>query len=119
MNLADQHRKNRADLVATRTTEAGKLATLKVERAAIDGERKAVEADLGPVRYLATLLGSTDEQTIRYFILIVALLLDPAAVLLLLAADASTLRQPRNLIESNAFRKRVPNTPCRENACQA
>jgi hypothetical protein len=25
----------------------------------------------------------------------------------------------RNLIGSNAFRKRVPSTPCRENACQA
>jgi hypothetical protein len=36
--------------------------------------------------YLATLLGSTDEQTMRWFILVVALLLDPAAVLLLLAA---------------------------------
>ena len=46
----------------------------------------AVEADLGPVRYLATLLGLTDEQTMRWFILVVALLLDPAAVLLLLAA---------------------------------
>ena len=57
-----------------------------MEKAAVDGERKAVEADLGPVRYLATLLGSTDEATMRYFILIVALLLDPAAVLLLLAA---------------------------------
>jgi len=52
----------------------------------VGGERKAVEADLGPVRYLATLLGSTDEATMRWFILIVALLLDPAAVLLLLAA---------------------------------
>ena len=59
-----------------------------MEKAAVDGERKAVEADLGPVRYLATLLGSTDEATMRYFILIVALLLDPAAVLLLLAATA-------------------------------
>ena len=48
--------------------------------------RFAVEADLGPVRYLATLLGSTDEQTMRWFILVVAPLLDPAAVLLLLAA---------------------------------
>ena len=53
----------------------------------MDGERKAVEADLGPVRYLATLLGSTDEATMRYFILVVALLLDPAAVLLLLATS--------------------------------
>jgi hypothetical protein len=51
----------------------------------VDGERKAVEADLGPVRYLATLIGAT-EQTMRYFILIAALLLDPAAVLSLLAA---------------------------------
>jgi hypothetical protein len=32
------------------------------------------------------LLGSTDEATMRWFILAVALLLDPAAVLLLLAA---------------------------------
>jgi hypothetical protein len=38
------------------------------------------------VRYLATLLGSTDEATMRYFILVVGLLLDPAAVLLLLVA---------------------------------
>ena len=30
---------------------------------------KAVEADLGPVRYFATLIGSTDEQTLRWFIL--------------------------------------------------
>ena len=35
---------------------------------------------------VATLLGSTDEATMRYFILIVALLLDQAAVLLPLAA---------------------------------
>ena len=35
---------------------------------------------------MAILIGSTDEQTIRWFILMVALLLDPAAVLLLLAS---------------------------------
>jgi hypothetical protein len=58
----------------------------------VDGERKAVEADLGPVRYLATLLGSTDEQTMRWFILVVALLLDPAAVLLLRVATHSRRR---------------------------
>ena len=86
MVLADAQRKNRAELITARTAEAGKLADLKVQKAAVDGGRQAVEADLGPVRYLATLLGSTDEQTMRYFILIVALLLDPAAVLLLLAA---------------------------------
>jgi hypothetical protein len=39
-----------------------------------------------PVRYLATLLGATDEHTMRWFILVVALLLDPTAMVLLLAA---------------------------------
>jgi hypothetical protein len=38
------------------------------------------------VKYLATLLGQADEVVLRWFILLVALLLDPAAVPLLLAA---------------------------------
>ena len=47
------------------------------------------EADLGPVKYLATLIGAGDQDTLRWFILVVALLLDPAAVLLLLAAASA------------------------------
>jgi hypothetical protein len=86
MALADQQRKTRGELVAQRTSEAETLATLQVEKAAVDGERRKVEADLGPIKYLATLLGAGDQDVLRYFILVVALLLDPAAVLLLLAA---------------------------------
>jgi hypothetical protein len=76
----------RDKLVQHREAAESALTDLRIEKAKVDGERKAVEADLGPVRYLATLIGSTDEQTMRWFILVVALLLDPAAVLLLLAA---------------------------------
>jgi hypothetical protein len=61
------------------------LQVLQVEKAGIEGQRKVAEADLGPVRYLATLLGAGDEDVLRYFILVVALMLDPTAVLLLLA----------------------------------
>jgi hypothetical protein len=76
-------------LAGKRITEAKTLANLQVEKASIDGERRKVEADLGPVRYLATLLGAGDQDVLRYFILVVALLLDPAAVLLLLAAASA------------------------------
>jgi hypothetical protein len=86
MALADSQRKTRTELVAQRTSEARTLASLQVEKASVDGERRKVEADLGPVRYLATLLGAGDQDVLRWFILIVAVLLDPAAVLLLLAA---------------------------------
>jgi hypothetical protein len=83
---AEDQRRNRAELAATRLRETKARADLKVEKAMVDDERQRAEADLGPVRYLATLLGSTDEASMRLLILVVALLLDPAAVLPLLAA---------------------------------
>jgi len=67
------------------TVEAKAFADLKIEKAALEGERRTIEA-LGPVKYLATLIGVEDEAVLRWFILVVAILLDPAAVLLLLAA---------------------------------
>jgi hypothetical protein len=66
-----------------------RLADLKVEKAAVEGERRTVEADLGPLRYLAMLIGADDDDVLQYFILVVALLLDPATVLLLLAAASA------------------------------
>jgi hypothetical protein len=88
LRAADDERRQakRASLANKLTVEAKALAELKVEKASVEGQRKVVEADLGPVRYLATLLGAGDQDVLRYFILVVALLLDPAAVLLLLAA---------------------------------
>jgi hypothetical protein len=86
MQLAADQRRNRAELAAQRDQANKALADLKIEKATVDGDRKVAEADLGPVRYLATLLGAGDQDVLRWFILVIALLLDPAAVLLLLAA---------------------------------
>ncbi len=86
MALADQQRKIRGELVAQRTSEARTLASLQIEKAKMEGDRKTVEADLGPVRYLATLLGAGDRDVLRWFTLVVALLLDPAPAALLLPA---------------------------------
>jgi hypothetical protein len=83
----DERRQAKRNSLADKlTVEAKALADLKIEKAAVEGERRMVEADLGPVKYLATLIGAADEAVLRWFILVVALLLDPAAVLLLLAA---------------------------------
>jgi hypothetical protein len=86
MALADQQRKTRAELAAERIREGKALAALQVEKASVDGERRKVEADLGPVKFLAILLGAGDQDVLRWFTLVVAILLDPAAVLLLVAA---------------------------------
>src|SRR6266853_2243800 len=88
LRAADDERRQakRTSLADKLTLEAKVLADLKTEKAAVEGERKVAEADLGPVRYLATLFGAGDQDVLRWFILVIALLLDPAAVLLLLAA---------------------------------
>jgi hypothetical protein len=58
-------------------------------RGPAQGGRSRPRADLGPVRYLATLLGADSETALRWFVLVVALLLDPSAVLLRLAASSA------------------------------
>jgi hypothetical protein len=86
MALAADQRKVRDQLSGQRAAVARILAELKTERAAVDGQRKVVEAELGPVRFMAALIGVDSELAMRYFILAVSCLLDPAAVLLLLCA---------------------------------
>ena len=86
MALVDRERKARSDLTAERIREGKALATLPVEKAFVEGERRKVEADLGLVRYLATLLGAGDQDVLRWFILVISCLVDPAAIVLLFAA---------------------------------
>ncbi|HEY2465954.1 MAG TPA: hypothetical protein VGI32_17980 [Steroidobacteraceae bacterium] len=86
MTLVSDQSARRVELERQREVAAEQLADLKIEQVKVTGERKVADADLGPVRYLATLIGISDDTTMRWFILVVALLLDPAAVLLLLAA---------------------------------
>jgi hypothetical protein len=86
MKLLEEQRRTRTDLAAQRIREGKTLADLQVEKASVDGEQRKVEADLGPVKFLATMLGAGEQEVLRCFILLVSILLDPAAVLLLLAA---------------------------------
>ena len=47
------------------------------------------EAKLGPVKYLAALLGLPTDQSVRYFTLLVVILLDPFAIMLVVATSIS------------------------------
>src|SRR6266436_1929179 len=88
LRAADDERRQakRTSLADKLTVDAKALADLKIEKAKVDGDKRVAEADLGPVRYLATMIGGDDQDVLRWFILAIAVLLDPAAVLLLLAA---------------------------------
>jgi len=95
MMIADQKRRDRVDIVAARQREAQALASLQIEKAKIDAQRRRAEADVGPVRYLAELIGapaSDLERPVRLLTLALVAVLDPMAVALLLAAGAHTAR---------------------------
>jgi hypothetical protein len=89
MNLVDHQTGRRSELRGERARAADVLAAVEAEGAGIANERIELAADAGPVRYLAALIGQDDERVMHWFVLAVALLLDPLAVALLLAATAS------------------------------
>jgi hypothetical protein len=94
MRIADEQRRARADLNASRQREARTLANLQVEQARVDGRRKRAAADVGPVRYLAALVAGPEadlEHAVRLLTLAMVLVLDPIAVLLLIAATPAGL----------------------------
>jgi len=92
MAIAADQKVTRADLVRERQRQADVLADMKAEGAALSAQRRVAAADLGPIKYLAALVGVRDDEMLRWFVLLVACLLDPAAVLLLLAAASAKRR---------------------------
>lgn len=96
MTIADQKRRDRVDIVvAARQREAQSLSGLRIDKAKIDAQRRRTEADVGPVRYLADLIGapaSDLERPVRLLTLALVAVFDPMAVALLLAAGAHTAR---------------------------
>jgi len=96
MTIADQRRRERAEIAADRQREAQALGSLQIEKAKIDAQRRRAEAEVGPLRYLAEVVGipATDlERAVRLVTLALVAVLDPMAVALLLAAGVHTRRE--------------------------
>ena len=72
-----------------------KIAALNEERAPIASELRKVEAEVGPVKYIAALIYGDNpdanllEKAVRWVIIILVLVFDPLAVMMLLAATES------------------------------
>ena len=94
---ADKQRKNRTDLTNRKQVEVKKLSDLKSEKIKYEAEYKKVEAEIGPIKYVAELVyGGSDrevvDKAIRFVIILLIFVFDPLAVLLLLAFNISANR---------------------------
>jgi hypothetical protein len=112
-NQAKERKVLQAD-VATAQKEIEKInntiAALNEERAPIASELRKVEAEVGPIKYIAALVYGDNpdanllERAVRWVIIIIVLVFDPLAVVLLLASQYS-FQHFRRIREENDTRE--------------
>jgi hypothetical protein len=87
--------KERGRLLAEIEAEQKKITALNEERAPIAAEVRKVEAEVGPIKYIAALIYGDNadsnmlEAAVRWVIILLVIVFDPLAIALVLAANAS------------------------------
>ena len=105
LRAADQQRKTRDSLIKRKDEHVRNISAFTTEKVALTSGIKKLEAEVGPLKYIAELVYSsagTDqlERAVRMVIILLVLVFDPLAVLLLLAANhglnqLKTLPEPK------------------------
>ena len=97
----------RTTLTTTINEASDKIAELTNQKAELSLAQDKIEAEVGPIKYVAELIYGDNAQdnfdkSVRFVILILIFVFDPLAVLLLIAANISLRqwRKKRNLIKS-------------------
>ena len=81
------------------------IAKYSEERAPISTELKKIEADIGPIKYIAALAygsdasGDINDKAVRLVILLIIIVFDPLAILLLIAYNMSVREQQKFNVE--------------------
>jgi hypothetical protein len=87
--------KERSRLLAEIAAEQKSISQLSEERAPIAAEVRKVEAEVGPIKYIAALIYGDNadqnmlEAAVRWVIILLVIVFDPLAIALVLAANAS------------------------------
>jgi hypothetical protein len=94
VNLRRSQQKDRAKLLLDISESQKKISEINAERAPLAAQLRQVEAEVGPIKYIAAFFyGSTNpeilEKAVTWVIIILIMVFDPLAVILLLAAQTS------------------------------
>ena len=90
------------------------IVALKDEKFDAESKIRALDREVGPIKYLAQLIYGSEErdildQAIRLFILMLVFVFDPLAVMLVIAANQTLLRYGINLESSGPPNNTDPN----------
>ena len=93
LQIRKSQQRERGNLLNEIGTAQSKIAKLNEERAPIASELRKVEAEVGPIKYIAALIYGDNpdsnilEKAVRVVIIMIVIVFDPLAVLLLMAAS--------------------------------
>jgi hypothetical protein len=94
--------KERNALIAEIGSAQTRIARLNEERAPIASELRKVEAEVGPIKYIAALIYGDNpdqnvlEKAVRIVIIMIVIVFDPMAVLMLIAVNQTLSRKEEN-----------------------
>jgi hypothetical protein len=95
VQIRRSQQKERTRLFAEIEAEQKKITALNEQRAPIAAEVRKVEAEVGPIKYIAALIYGDNadnnmlEASVRWVIILLVIVFDPLAIALVLAANAS------------------------------
>lgn len=100
-NVRRSQARERSAIAAGIQASQQKIAELNEQKAPLASQVRKIEAEVGPIKYIAALIyGESDqkdilEKAVRWVIILIVAVFDPLAVLMLIAANWSLLREKR------------------------
>lgn len=115
LNAADRQRKLRDDLVKQKNGRIETISKLREEKIPLESSLKKMEAEVGPIKYIAQLLFSDEssdtlERAVRAVTLLLVIVFDPLAMALLIAANNGLINSKKKKV-----RKSLTKKPRRDN----
>jgi hypothetical protein len=95
VQIRRQQARERAALQADIAKSQAEIAALNQQRAPVAAELRKVEAEVGPIKYIAALIYGDDpdanllEKAVRWVIILLVVVFDPLAIMMVLAATES------------------------------
>ena len=115
LNARKDQQGERDELNTTINESTDTITTLTKKKSELNSTRIAIEAEVGPIKYIAELIygeSSTGvlEDAVRGVSLIIVLVFDPLAVLLLVAANQSLLQEQVKRKRRKTYRRKSKET---------
>ncbi len=115
IQIRRQQQAERTKLQKEIATAQTNISKLQAERAPIAAEVRKVEAEVGPIKYIAALIYGDNpdtnllERAVRWLIILLITVFDPLAVLMLIAASLTRLKE-KELKEASIPKEEINDT---------